>query len=112
MKHLLVITFILLGNLAFAQDKKATIVIKTPTSCNHCKVCETCAGKLETDLYFVKGIKIVEYNEEEKTTTVTYKPSVITPDEIRQEIAKLGFDADGVPADPKGYDERDGCCKR
>lgn len=111
MKLTALIVFLLLGHGLFAQ-KKETIVIKTPTSCNHCKICETCGGKLETDLYWVKGIKVVEYNEETQTTTVTFKPKVITADKVRQEIAKLGFDADNVTADPKGYEQRDTCCKK
>lgn len=96
--------------MTMAQSKQ-TLVVKTPNSCNHCKICESCGGKLETDLYFVRGIKLVTYNEADQTTTVVYKTKLITPDKIRQEIAKLGFDADGVPADPKGYEQRDGCCK-
>jgi mercuric ion binding protein len=111
MKQLIILSFLLLTSFAFSQDKKATIVIKTPTSCNHCKICETCGGKLEKELYFVKGIKVVTYNEEDQTTTIVYKPKAITPDKIRHEIAKLGFDADSIPADPKGYEQRDGCCK-
>lgn len=113
-KVLLIFAFLLVASSFFAQDqlpKKATIVIKTPTNCDHCKVCETCAGLLEKDLYYVRGVKIVEYNEEAKTTTVTYKPKQVTPEKIRQEIAKLGFDADEVKADPKAYEKRDGCCK-
>lgn len=94
-----------------AQNGKETLVVKTPNTCNHCKICETCGGKLETDLYFVRGIKVVEYNEEAQTTTIVYKPKHITPEKIRQEIAKLGFDADDVKADPEGYAKRDTCCK-
>jgi periplasmic mercuric ion binding protein len=111
MKLPVLIAFVILSFGALAQSKKETIVIKTHTTCNHCKVCETCGGLLEKDLYFVKGIKVVSYNEEDTTITVTYKPAAITPDEIRREIARLGFDADDVKADPKGYQKRDGCCK-
>lgn len=107
----LIVTLVLFFFTFLATAQKQTIVIKTPTKCNHCKVCETCGGKLETELYFVRGIKVVTYNEEDMTTTVVYKAKLITPERIRQEIAKLGFDADGVSADPKGYEKRDDCCK-
>lgn len=110
MKLLTLIVFVILSVGLFAQ-KKETIVIKTPNTCNHCKICETCGGKLETELYYVKGIKLVEYNEEAQTTTIVYRPKTISPDEIRKEITKLGFDADSVPADPAGYEKRDACCK-
>jgi mercuric ion binding protein len=110
-KGILIAAFLLVAQSLSAQDKKATLVVKTPNTCNHCKVCETCGGKLETDLYFVRGIKVVEYNEEAQTTTIVYKPKQITPEKIREEIAKLGFDADAVKADPAGYEKRDNCCK-
>ncbi|MDH4470970.1 MAG: hypothetical protein QE487_00090 [Fluviicola sp.] len=110
MKLFLSITALLFTFMTTAQSKQ-TLVVKTPNTCNHCKICESCGGKLETDLYFVRGIKLVTYNEADQTTTIVYKTKLITPDKIRQEIAKLGFDADGVPADPKGYEQRDGCCK-
>ncbi|HLP55779.1 MAG TPA: cation transporter [Fluviicola sp.] len=110
MKLLLAIAALCVTFMASAQSKQ-TVVIKTPNTCNHCKICETCGGKLEKDLYFVRGIKLVTYNEADQTTTVVYKTKLITPEKIRQEIAKLGFDADSVPADPKGYEQRDGCCK-
>jgi mercuric ion binding protein len=96
----------------FAQNKKETIVIKTQVYCDHCKICETCGGKMETDLYYIKGIKRVNYKEENMTIAVTYKPKKITPDKIRQEISKLGFMADDVPADPQAYEKLDECCKR
>lgn len=112
MKLLILMSLTMLSHGLFAQNKKDTIVVKTPNSCNHCKVCETCGGKLETDLYYVKGIKLVNYNQEDQTTTIVYKTETITPDQIRKEIAKLGFDADDIQADPKGYEKRDGCCKK
>lgn len=111
MKQLLFTLVLLLSCTAFGQSgKKATVVISTKNTCNHCKVCETCGQKLETDLYFVRGIKLVEYNEADMTTTIVYKPKLITPEKIRQEIAKLGFDADEVKADPEAYAKRDACC--
>ncbi len=111
MKQLLFTFALLFSVTAFSQSsKKATLTVVTKNTCNHCKVCETCGQLLETDLYFVRGIKLVTYNEADMTTTIVYKPKQITPEKIRQEIAKLGFDADEVKADPEAYAKRDGCC--
>lgn len=96
---------------SFAQ-KLETIIIKTKTFCDHCKICESCGGKMETDLYYVKGIKFVNYNENDMTITVKYKPQKTTSDQIRKEISKLGFSADDVPADMAAYEKLDGCCKK
>ena len=113
MKNVLLIAFLFLaGNVSIAQAKKETIIIKTTTYCDHCKVCETCGLKMETDLYYVKGIKSVEYNETDMTITVTYLTKKTNPDKIRQAISKLGFSADNVPADPMAYEQLDGCCKK
>ncbi len=75
-------------------------------------MCETCGGKMETDLYYVKGIKFVNYNENDMTITVKYKVKNITPDKIRLEISKLGYSADNVPADMTAYEKLDACCKK
>jgi mercuric ion binding protein len=97
---------------ANAQKKIETIEIKTNTFCNHCKVCESCGERMETELPFVKGIKLATYNEDSMTISVVYKTKKITPDAIRQEISQLGFDADNIPADPTAYEKLDNCCKK
>jgi len=113
MKNILIILFSLFtGLIVYGQNKKETIVIKTTTYCNHCKVCETCGLKMETDLYYEKGIKLVEYNEENMTISVTYLPKKTNPNKIRTAISKLGFSADDVPADPVAYEKLDACCKK
>jgi len=111
MKHSVLIIFIILSFGGLAQSKKQTVTIKTPNTCDHCKVCETCGALLEHELVYVKGIKLAVYNQEAQTTTVTYKSNKISVDQIRKEIALLGFSADELPADPDGYKKRDGCCK-
>lgn len=96
----------------FSQNKVETLVVKTQTFCDHCKACESCAGKMETDLYYVKGIKFVNYNENDMTITVKYKTKKTSSDKIRLAISKLGFSADNVPADQSAYDKLDDCCKK
>lgn len=112
-KTVLFIAFLFAFQILVAQKtaKRETITIKTPNTCSHCKVCETCGGKLEGDLVFVKGIQLVTYNEAGQTTTVVYWTKKITPEHIRKEISLRGFDADELKADPNGYKKRDGCCK-
>ncbi|MCF8409214.1 MAG: hypothetical protein K9G36_09590 [Crocinitomicaceae bacterium] len=98
--------------IANAQKKSETIIIKTKTYCDHCKTCETCGGLMETDLVYIKGIKLVEYNETDMTISEKYNPKNITVSEIRTEISKLGFDADDVPAVASAYEKLDNCCKK
>jgi hypothetical protein len=44
--------------------------------------------------------------------TITFNPSKITSVKIREEISKLGYDADDIKADPAAYQKLDGCCKK
>ncbi|MFT5779403.1 MAG: mercuric ion binding protein [Crocinitomicaceae bacterium] len=109
-----IVLFLLIGSVFYSngQSKIQTIEIKTNTYCNHCKVCETCGQLMETELTYVKGIKLAIYNEESMTISVTYKSKKITPDVIRDEIAQLGYDADDVLANPVAYEGLDNCCKK
>ena len=52
-------------------------------------------------LPFVKGVKEYKYDEKTYKIAVAYDAKKTTPDKIRAEIAKLGFDADEVKANEK-----------
>lgn len=111
---LLLITLLGASNITLAQkaNKVEKIAIKTKVDCNHCKRCETCGQKFETDLYYVKGIKMVEYQEKDTTIVINYNPKKINPEGIRTAISKLGYNADNVLADPKATAKLDDCCKK
>lgn len=113
-RNILLLIVLSTSNILFAQttDKKGKIVIKTKVNCNHCKICETCGQKFETDLYYVKGIKIVEYNELDTTIIIHYNTKKTNPDLIRAEISKLGYSADNVTADSIAVNKLDKCCRR
>jgi copper chaperone CopZ len=112
MKSILTIIMVIGFSMISMAQKTETVTIKTTTYCSHCKVCETCGQKMETDLYYVKGIKFVNYNENDMTITIKFKPKKTNIETIRTEISKLGFSADDVPADPIAYEKLDGCCKK
>lgn len=112
MKIIILLSFIILSNMMFAQSKSQKVIIKTFTYCDHCKECESCAGKMKTELSYIKGIKSIEFNEKDTTIIVKYNSKKITVDKIKVEITKLGFAADDLPADPSAYDKLDNCCKK
>jgi hypothetical protein len=93
-------------------QKPKSVVIKTKIYCDHCRQCETCGFVFLKTLPFESGIKKVELDEKEMTLTVLYNPKKISPEKIRIAISKLGYDADDIPADPKAYENLDGCCKK
>jgi periplasmic mercuric ion binding protein len=94
------------------KKKAETIVIKTTIYCDHCKICESCGGRILKQLYNEKGIKDTEVNAKANTITVIYNPTKITAEAIKTKISKLGFDADDVKADPEAVAKLDDCCKK
>lgn len=108
---LVMLCFVLIGFVAFSQ-KSATLVIKTVIFCDHCKECESCAGLMETELSYVKGVKSIEFNDKDTTIIVKYSPKKTNPEAIRKAISQIGFAADNIPADPAAYEKLDTCCKR
>ncbi|OEH86093.1 hypothetical protein BHU72_14295 [Desulfuribacillus stibiiarsenatis] len=65
-----------------------TILIKVEgMSCGHCKM------SIENTLNAVEGITKAEVNLADKTATVTYTEEIIIPEDIKNLIDDLGFDA-------------------
>ena len=89
-----------------------TVTIKTNIYCDHCKECESCGGKIEKDLGFDKGIKLVKLDEKAMTITVTYNPEKTSPEVIRKKISAYGYDADEIKAEQAAYENLDECCKK
>lgn len=107
-------TMFIFANTAFAQEKKATetVTIKTEIHCDHCKACETCGQLFNQKLLREPGVKMVMLDEKAMTIKVTYSTKKTDIAKIKTAISKLGYDADDVKADPKGYEALDGCCKK
>jgi len=95
-----------------AASKVAKINIKASIYCDHCKKCESCGKRLYNAIHEQKGIRKVSIDPDQKTVEVTYNADKVSADAIRQAIAKVGFDADDVKADPKAYEMLDDCCKK
>lgn len=114
MKKLIVIIILAVAaNASFAQTaNKQTIIIKTKIYCDHCKQCESCGGRIDKELPFIKGITDYTFDEKAMTLTITYNAKKTTPEKIKQAVAKCGFDADEVKADPKAVAKFDDCCKK
>lgn len=109
---MLIAAIFFISNGAVAQQKtNQKAVIKTHFNCDHCKVCETCGLKFKDHLMKIPGVKMYELDEKKMTITVYYNAKKTDLMTIKNAISKLGYDADEVKADPKGYESLDGCCK-
>lgn len=91
-----------------AQKKKRveTITIKTSAQCGMCK------DRIEKAMAYEKGVKNATLDVESKVLTVIYKTRKTSSDKIRKAVAKVGYDADSVPAWKKAYDNLPACCQK
>lgn len=88
------------------DNKIKEIKIKTSA------VCKMCKERLEHDMAFEKGVKEVELDLETKVLTIKYKANKTTPENLREAVSKIGYDADDVLADQKAHDKLPKCCQK
>ena len=114
-KYLLILASIFTMYYSNAQEgsknkKTETIVIKTSTSCNE-NECSEFKSLIEDGLNYLKGVVFAELSYSDKTITVKYKAGIVTPDQIRNKIADIGYNADDVKATKAGIENLPSCCK-
>lgn len=73
--------------------------------------CGMCKNRIESSLKDVKGVSKAKWDVKTKMITVTYDPHVITLDKIKETIASVGHDADGVKANNQVYEGLPSCCQ-
>ncbi|MFM9008160.1 MAG: heavy-metal-associated domain-containing protein [Bacteroidota bacterium] len=103
-KHFFFLFLILFSvGICSGQD---TLSIKTSAQCGTCK--ET----LERGMRSVRGVIQVELSVESKLLSITYDPVKTNPDKLRKAVARIGYDADSLLADPRAYRQLPDCCKK
>ncbi|KAA9037730.1 heavy-metal-associated domain-containing protein [Ginsengibacter hankyongi] len=84
---------------SYAQQKAIQkAVIKTPNV-----QCEACKTRIENHLAHEDGISSVKADWRRHTVTVTWYTDRTNIENIKTELANLGYDADDVTADPYAY---------
>lgn len=96
----------------WAQKKYATVSIKTNIYCDHCRECESCSVLLSEAVYAIKGVRRVDVLDTSMIIEVVYNIHKVTPDQIRQVVAAVGYDADELRATPEAYHKLDDCCRK
>mgnify|MGYP005988756899 CR=1 FL=1 len=86
--------------------KTASIIIKTSAQCEMCKT------TLEKGMAYEKGVISSNLNIETAELTVKYKVSKTSPEKIKQAISDTGYDADGIAANQKTYNNLPNCCQK
>lgn len=101
MKTIKLLSLIIISVLFFANTENVQAQFKAKTESIKIKTsvkCGSCKAKIEENMAFVKGVKAVSVDVNTKITTIVYKPGVTNPKILRNELAKLGYDADDVKA--------------
>lgn len=84
---------------SYAQQKvMQKAVIQTPGV-----QCEACKTRIENHLAHEDGISSVKADWRRHTVTVTWLTDRTNIENIKTELANLGYDADDVTADPAAY---------
>ena len=74
-------------------------------------VCGMCKDRIEKSCIKVKGIKMVNWNLDNRQIKVVYNTKKIDLPEIHSFIASIGHDTDMIKASEKSYNSLDECCK-
>jgi len=109
MKATLLTAFILfVFGTSFGQKKASTtetIVIQTSAQCGDCK------KRIEDALNYTNGVKFAELDLTTKKVTVKYATSKVSSTEIKELIAKIGYDADDIKAKKEAIEKLPKCCQ-
>lgn len=74
-------------------------------------VCMMCENRIEKQAIDVKGIKLADWNLENRTLNLVYNEKHISVDEIHKFLASIGHDTKKETASDKAYELLDPCCK-
>ena len=88
------------------ESKIEVLKIKTSAECGSCK------KRIGKALKGVTGIEYFKLNIPTKILKVKYDSGKISPDEIRNIVARTGYDADDVLANKKAYKNLPACCQK
>ena len=72
--------------------------------------CEMCQRTIEGTAK-ASGAKLANWDGKKDQLTVTFDPNKITLDQIKKNIAAVGYDNDGYKADDKAYEKLPDCCQ-
>ena len=104
----LFVLFISIGLGAFSQQKPVEkAVIKTPTI-----QCDKCKERIENFLGREDGMISVKVDLKKKTVAVSWYTDRTNIENIKTDIANLGYDADEITANEDSYKRLPKCCKK
>ena len=74
-------------------------------------VCGMCEKRIESNCLATKGIKLADWNKENRMLKLIYNEKKISLEEIHKKIASIGHDTKLETANEEAYGKLDMCCK-
>jgi len=101
--HVLVLFLFLFSMKSISQTKSTVIVVDG--------VCMMCENRIEKQAINKKGIKLADWNLENRTLKLVYNEKHISLDEIHKFLASIGHDTKKEIASDEAYSLLDPCCQ-
>ena len=112
MKKLILLALVSLITLGVsAQQSKTASKGEQTVTIQTNGVCQKCADKFKENVPYFKGVKSYTYDMKTAKLTINYDAKRTNPDQLRQEVSKLGYNADNVKADPAARAKLPACCR-
>ena len=112
MKRLIVLALVSLITLGVsAQATKSAAKNEQTVTIQTNGVCQKCAVRFRENVPYFKGVKSYAYDMKTAKLTIVYDSKKTNPDQLRQEISKLGYNADNVKADAAARAKLPACCR-
>lgn len=112
MKTIIIALVTFFASLSFTANSQNTTPASSPKT-DTIKVygnCSMCKSRIEKAAK-LDGVSKAQWDSGTKLLTVTYDPSKVSTNTIRQKISATGHDTDKTKADDKSYQALPGCCK-
>jgi len=97
----LIVFFISINS--FAQSKSTKIIVDG--------VCMMCEERIEKNIIRLKGVKLANWNLENRILKLVYNEKKISLDEIHKFLASIGHDTNKEIASNQAYNLLDLCCQ-
>ena len=91
---LILSVLLLAGMTAQAVPAKKTETVTYAVSIH----CQNCVNKLTDKLSFMNGVKDLKISLKDKSVMIKYDPAKIGEDQFVEQIRKLGYTAEKIPA--------------
>ena len=101
--YLFISIFLLVTLNSFSQTKSTKIVVDG--------VCMMCKERIEKKAIDLKGIKLADWNLDNRLLKVVYNEKKITINEIHEFLGSIGHDTEKKIASDEAYSLLDPCCQ-